>query len=269
MAKNINTPSDWLKMFTKALGCSYSLQLFIFKCLAMASCPPVLPVVSMSPQAIKKRRYRAEQREKRRRCTFIHEYIRTKYSHLFTEANALYQQFMDKYPTKADFTKSYYFKKWQREMDRNSNPMMMPHLPILVPPDMLQQTAVHQQPPEDQQQLPEVQQQQQPPPEDQQQLPEVQQQQQQPPEDQQQLAEVQQQHLPEVQQTVEVQTTESNQLTSGMSLDEMSQTVDQIVNALQSDHLLMDLVEELDLPPAVWDNELAIPDYLLETDLDW
>ena len=147
-------------------------------------------------------------------------------------------------------------------MDRNSNPMMMPHLPILVPQAILQQTfkqtADDQQPPEDQQQPPQVQQQS--PPEDQQQLPEVQQQQH-PPQVQ--------QHLPEVQQTVEVQSSESNQLTSGMSLNEMSQAVDQIVNALQSDRLLMDLVEELDLPPAVWDNELAIPDYLLETDLDW
>ena len=278
MARNINTASDWLNIFTKVYGRSYSLQLFIFKCLEMASCPPVLPALNMSPQAIQKRGYRAVQREKRRRSFFIHDYIRIKYPHLFTEANSLYQQFVDKYPSKADFTKSYYFKKWEREMNRNNNPVMMPHLPILVPADMLQQafnqTVVAQHPPEDQQQPPQVQQQpppedqqllsevqQQPPPEDQQQLPEVQQQQQQPPQVQQQL--------PEVQQTIEVQSTESNQLTSGMSLDEMDLAVDQIVNALQSDRLLMDLVEELDLPPAVWDNELVIPDYLLETDLDW
>ena len=190
----------------------------------MASCPPVLPVLNMSPQAIQKRGYRAVQREKRRRSFFIHDYIRIKYPHLFTEANSLYQQFVDKYPAKADFTKSYYFKKWEREMNRNNNPVMMPHLPILVPADMLQQafnqTVVAQHPPEDQQQPPQVQQQ--PPPEDQQLLSEVQQQP--PPEDQQQL--------PEVQQTVEVKSTESNQLTSGMSLDEMDRAVDQIVNAL-------------------------------------
>ena len=166
----------------------------------------------------------------------------------------MYQLFVDKYPGKADFTKSYYLKKWQREMDKTNNPLMIPHLPILVSSDILQQTTTKQ-PPEVQQQPPEVQQQ---PPEVQQQPPEVQQQ---PPEIQQQP--------PEVQQTVEVQTTESDQLIAGMSLNEMSLAVEEIVNTLQSDRELMDIVEELDLPDAVWDNELAIPDYLLETELHW
>ena len=242
----------------------------------------MLPVVNMSAQAVQKRNYRVIQREKRRRSFFIHDYIRTKYPHLFTEANAMYQQFVDKYPGKADFTKSYYLKKWQREMDKTNNPLMIPHLPILMSSDILQQTTtnhppkVQQQPPEVQQQPPEVQQQspevQQQSPEVQQQAPEVQQQtpevQQQSPEVQQQAPEVQQ-RPPEVQQTVEVQTTELDELTTGMSLDEMSLAVEQIVNALQSDRELMDIVEELDLPDAVWDNELAIPDYLLETELDW
>ena len=249
----------------------------------------MLPALNMSAQAVQKRNYRVVQREKRRRSFFIHDYIRTKYPYLFTEANAMYQQFVDKYPGKADFTKSYYFKKWQREMDKPNNPLMIPHLPILMSSDILQQTTtkqppeVQQQPPEVQQQQPEVQQQQsevqqqqsevqQQPPEVQQQPPEVQQQQpevqQQPPEVQQQPPEVQQQP-PEVQQTVEVQTTESDQLITGMSLNEMSLAVEQIVNALQSDRELMDIVEELDLPDAVWDNELAIPDYLLETELHW
>ena len=270
----------------------------------------MLPSLNMSVQAVQKRNYRVIQREKRRRSFFIHDYIRTKYPQLFTEANAMYQQFVDKYPGKADFTKSYYLKKWQREMDKTNNPLMIPHLPILMSSDiLLQQTTtkhppkVQQQPPEVQQQSPEVQQQapevQQRPPEVQQRSPEVQQQspevqqqspevqqqapevQQRPPEVQQQSPEVQQapevqqqapevqQRPPEVQQTVEVQTTESDQLTTGMSLDEMSLAVEQIVNALQSDCELMDIVEELDLPDAVWDNELAIPDYLLETELHW
>ena len=270
----------------------------------------MLPSLNMSVQAVQKRNYRVIQREKRRRSFFIHDYIRTKYPQLFTEANAMYQQFVDKYPGKADFTKSYYFKKWQREMDKTNNPLMIPHLPILMSSDILQQTTtkhppkVQQQPPEVQQQSPEVQQQapevQQRPPEVQQRSPEVQQQspevqqqspevqqqspevqqqapevQQRPPEVQQQSPEVQQQapevqqRPPKVQQTVEVQTTESDQLTTGMSLDEMSLAVEQIVNALQSDRELMDIVEELDLPDAVWDNELAIPDYLLETELHW
>ena len=180
----------------------------------------------------------------------------------------MYQQFVDKYPGKADFTKSYYLKKWQLEMDKANNPLMIPHLPILVPSGVLQQTT-SKQPPEVQQQPPEVQQQ---PPEVQQQPPEVQRQppevQQQPPKVQQQPPEVQQQP-PEVQQTVEVQTTEPDQLIAGMSLNEMSLAVEEIVNVLQSDRELMDIVEGLDLPDAVWDNELAIPDYLLEAELHW
>ena len=49
----------------------------------------------------------------------------------------------------------------------------------------------------------------------------------------------------------------------------MSIAVDEMVKALQPDQELMDLVERFDLPDAVWDNELAIPDYVLETDLEW
>ena len=231
--------------------------------LAMASNRSIIPELSQSPEAVQKRNYRVVQREKRRRSFFIHDYFRTKYPGLFNEANGMYQQFVDKYPTKVDFTKCYYFKKWQREMDKSRTDLMLPHLPILMSPDILQQAttkhtiqAVDQQPPEVQ--PPEVQQ----PPEAQ--APEVQQ----PPEAQ--APEVQQ--PPEVQ-APEVQThvqniVEPEQLITGMSLDEMNLAVEQIVNSLQSDRELMDIVEELDLLDAVWNNEL-IPDYLLEMDLQW
>ena len=54
-----------------------------------------------------------------------------------------------------------------------------------------------------------------------------------------------------------------------MTLDEMSIAVEEIVKALQSDSEVMDIVKNFDLPDGVWDNELAIPDYVLEGDLDW
>ena len=196
----------------------------------------------MSAQAIEKRNYRVVQREKRRRAFFIHDYVRIKYPELFNEANGMYLQFSDKYPGKADLTKTYYFKKWKAEMEKSQNVLMMPHLPILMSADLLQQSV-----PKQQVQSPEVQ------------PPEVQPPKVQPPEVQ----------SPEVQQTVEVQTTDPDDLTAGMTLNEMSLAVDQLVNALQSDRELMDIVEGFDLPDAVWDNELSIPDYILESELEW
>ena len=49
----------------------------------------------------------------------------------------------------------------------------------------------------------------------------------------------------------------------------MSVAVDEMVRALQADQELMDLVENFDLPDHVWNNELAVPDYVLESDLEW
>ena len=191
----------------------------------------------MSAQAIEKRNYRVVQKEKRRRAFFIHDYMRIKYPELFNEANGMYLQFSDKYPGKTDLTKTYYFKKWKAEMEKSENVLMIPHLPVLMAADLLQQSV-----PKQQVQSPEVQ------------PPEVQ-----PPEAQ----------SLEVQQTVEVKTTDPNDLTTGMTLNEMSLEVEQLVNALQSDQELMDIVEGFDLPDAVWDNELAIPDYVLESELEW
>ena len=218
----------------------------------------------MSAQAIEKRNYRVVQREKRRRAIFIHDYMRVKYPELFNEANGMYLQFSDKYPGKADLTKTYYFKKWKAQMEKSENVLMMPHLPILMSADLLQQSVPKQQVQSPEVQPPEVQ-----PPEVQ--PPEVQSPEVQSPEVRIQPPEVQSPEVqpPEVQQTVQVQTTDTDDLTAGMTLNEMSLAVDQLVNALQSDRELMDLVEGFDLPDAVWDNELSIPDYILESELEW
>ena len=268
----------------------------------MASISQILPTLKMTAQAIQKRNYRVVQREKKRRSFFVHDYVRIKYPQVFTETNRVYQQFMDKYPTKPDFTKTYYFKKWATEMDKANKPLMVPHLPILLSPERLQ-TVANQQTPDVQQQIPEVLHQ--PPtigqfvqvqtseptetitgmsldemglvvdeimPNVQQQTPNVQQQtpdvQQQTPTVQQQIPEVLHQP-PTIGQAVEVQTSEPTETITGMSLDEMGLAVDEIMKVLQSDRDLMDIVENLDLPEALWQNELAIPDYVLETDYDW
>ena len=222
----------------------------------MDSCPSILPKLDMSTRAIEKRNYRVVQREKRRRSFFVHDYIRIKYPQIFNEANGLYLELADKYPGKPDLTKCYYFKKWKKEMTKPIN-IMIPHLPILTPSELLQRTV--QTPEVQPSQSPEVQPPQSPevqPP----QSPEVQ-----PP----QSPEVQPPQTPEVQQTIEVQSTEPNGLITGMTLNEMTLMVDGLVNSLQSDRELMDIIEEYDLPDSVWDNQLAIPDYVLEPDLNW
>ena len=217
----------------------------------------MLPQLKMTAQAIQKRQYRVEQREKRRRSFFISDYVLIKYPQLFKEANEAYLQMVSKYPGKADLTKVYYFKKWKAEMMRSREELMVPHLPVLIPSELLLQS------------LPEVQPTEQSPPEvqstDVQSPPEVQPTEQSPPEVQ--LTVVQ--SPPEVQQTVEVQTTTPDNLTSGMTLAEMGVTVDEMIRALQADQELMDLVENFDLPDSVWNNELAVPDYVLESDLEW
>ena len=62
---------------------------------------------------------------------------------------------------------------------------------------------------------------------------------------------------------------ENNTLCSGMTLEEMALAAEEIVQTLQSDAELMDIVEKLDLPESVWNNELSIPDYVLEEELEW
>ena len=54
-----------------------------------------------------------------------------------------------------------------------------------------------------------------------------------------------------------------------MTIDQMTIAAEEIVKSLQSDKELMDIVEGFDLPQAVWDNELSIPDYALENELNW
>ena len=244
----------------------------------MATTIPLSRELSMNNGAVQKRRYRVVQKEKRRRECFIHEYLRTKYPNIFNEANDVYQTFVEKYPQKNDFTKLYYFKKWQKKIDESRTQLYVPHLPILFPREDLylrqqEEPGQQQQPPQQEQQVEQPLQQEEPG------------QQQQPPQQEQQVEQPQQQEEPGQQQqhpqqeeqveqeshhTEELQMGVQNDLHyTGMSIGEMSLAVDELVKALQSDRELMDIVEGFDLPDGVWDNELAIPDYVLESDLEW
>ena len=242
----------------------------------------------MSVETIKKREYRVIEKEKKRRNVFIEGYMRIKYPKQYHEANAMYEELSTRYPNKLDLTKTYYFQKWVTQFKKSENTMLIPHLPILMSVDLLNQSEVQQ--PEVQHQS-EVQQPeahhqsevQQPEAHHQSEVqqPEVHHQSevQQPevhhqsevqqPEAHHQ-SEVQQPELqiPEVQQNVEVETTPLD-LTEGLTLNEMAMAVEDLTKALQSDAELMDIIEGFDLPDSVWDNELAIPNYVNEEELFW
>ena len=229
----------------------------------MATNIPFSRELSQNVRAIQKRNYHTVQREKRRRTFFIHDYIRTKYPGIYTEANGMYQMFVDKYPHKADFTKTYYFRKWQKSMDQRKSTLMMPHLPILTslqqlttgqeeqvqqPEEQVQQSEEQVQQPEEQVQQPEEQVQQ---PEEQVQQPEEQ------------VQQPKEQVREEVSQSgVQIQSDQFPQ----MSLEEINRAVQHIVEFLQNDEL-EDIL--LDLPEDVWQNELRTPDYVLEDELEW
>ena len=238
----------------------------------MASVPTLLPKLKMTPEAIKKRDYRAVEKEKKRRAYFIQDYVRIKYPEVFKEVNAMYLDISKRYPGKSDLTKLYYLKKWEAKMKSQQNDLLVPHLAVLTPPQFLQPQSSKEKsdevPPVEAQrakekpdEVPPVEAQRAKEKPDQ--VPPVEMQSNElmcdgvlPAEDQ--CNEV---HLPDIQQSIDVVTS--------MTLNEMELTVQELTNALQRDQELMDLVEGFDLPDSVWDNELALPDYVLESDLQW
>ena len=251
-------------------------------------------VLSNSSNAVRKRTNREYSREKRRREAFVNGYIETKYPNLYVEAITTYQTFKERYPDKYDITKTYYYRKWERETKKSfsstgvlpSNPaptvasttststpmtsststdqgynLYVPYLPVLSNVNEIireevetiqegQQTET-QQPQERVQQVLD---------ETQELLDET----------EQFLAEISQSEENETQQPrEETVQTQNNDLFAGMSLQEMDIAAQEIVRAIQSDRELMDIVENFDLPDSVWNNELSIPDYVLEGDLEW
>ena len=208
--------------------------------------------LSQNSQAVRKRQSRAVQREKRRRTFFVHDFIRTKYPTMYNEANAMYQTLVEKYPHKPDFTKLYYFKKWQKEMDKSKACLMVPHLPILSSPTAIHKISADQQNQEIVQQSNEQ--------ETNQQDEEIVQQ-----SDEQEPGH---QLLEEVVQCSN-QNPEEIDLFGEMSIDEIDSAVEKIIKDLQAADELRNIQHEFDLPDEIWENELFIPDNLLETELQW
>ena len=214
--------------------------------------------LSNNPEAIRKRNNRAALKEKRREDGFVNKYLQIKYPAIYTEAINMYKTFVDKYPGRADFTKTYYFRKWEEKnkpIVSQQSQLYVPYLPILsdlrsTTNEQVEIIEEGQQPQQQEETVDQTAQQEETVVQTTQQEENIQEAPQTPPQE-------------------ETLQPESNNTFSGMSLDEMSIAVEEIVKALQSDSNVMDIVENFDLPDSVWNNELAIPDYVLEGDLDW
>ena len=79
-----------------------------------------------SSEAIRKRKNRVVLKEKRREDTFVNRYVQIKYPDIYTEIIAVYKSLADNYPGRADLTKTYFFKKWQEEINQTVTQQQQP-----------------------------------------------------------------------------------------------------------------------------------------------
>ena len=212
-------------------------------------------------EAIRKRNNKKTLKEKRREDKFVNRYIEIKYPDIHKEAISLYKSLVDKYPGRADITKTYFFKKWESKNQRKEPQLYVPFLPVLS--ELPETTCVEIG--EEGQQQEEIDEEGQ----QQEEIGEEGQQQEEIGEEGQQQEEV----VEEGQQQESPQTPPQEGILEDfgptMTINEMSIAVEEIIKALRSDSEVMDIVENFDLPAGVWDNELSIPDYILEDDLEW
>ena len=219
---------------------------------------PLQQFLSDNPEAKRKKENRVALREKRREDAFVNKYLQIKHPAIYTEANNTYKSFAEKYPGRADLTKTYFFKKWEEQIKQTGtqkqHQLYVPFLPILsnlsnVTNERVEIVEEGQQSQEETvaQEAPQT------PPQEAPQTPP------------QEAPQTPPQEAPQT----PPQEPESNDNFSGMSLNDMDIAAEEIIRALQSDRELMDIVENFDLPQGVWDNELALPDYVLEGDLEW
>ena len=82
--------------------------------------------LSQTKKAINERRRRANEREKRRHNTFIHDYMCTKHKEIYRECNAFYQALRNQYPTKLNLVKTYAYKKWKDQVSKGETEMPEP-----------------------------------------------------------------------------------------------------------------------------------------------
>ena len=223
-----------------------------------SSSQSVIRQLSQSVQAIQKRRRRVVHREKKRRSFFVHDYVRTKYPGIFNEANGMYQKLVEKYPTKTDFCKTYYFKKWQKKIDEDRSDLMHPYIPVqLISNQNLHKYCSKSTPQNNKQDNQQTTQNNE---KDNEQTAQNNEQ------DKEQVIEqvieevIEQgtQHNGQDDEQVETNTQEF----APMSIDELDRAVDQIITSLQADEQLRDMLSDTDV-------DFDLPDYVLENELDW
>ena len=256
-------------------------------------------ILCQNPEAIRKRENRNVLRERRRKHTFVNRYLEINHPTIYDEILNKYESLAEKYPGRADLTKTYLFKKWETQVkntvrqQKQQRHLYVPHLPILTnfpnvtsqrvevieesprtpaqesprtPPQESPRTPPQEPPQAPPQESPRTPPQEPPqaPPQEPPQTP-PQEPPQTPPQEPLQTPPQEPQEAPQI----PPQEAERYENYSGMSLDEMEIAAEEIVRALQSDRELMDIVEGFDLPQSVWDNELSIPDYVLDDELEW
>ena len=202
-------------------------------------------------QKTRKRNNKNLLKEKRREDKFVSRYIQIKYPDIHNEAISSYKSLVDKYPGRADITKTYFFKKWESKNQRKEPQMYVPYLPILRElPETTRAEIVEEG--QQQEEIGEEGQQQEEIGEEGQQQEEI-------VEEGQQQEEIgeegqQQEIVEEGQQQESPQTPPQEDFCSTMTIDQMSIAVEEIVKTLQSDREVMDIVESFDLPPGVFTN---------------
>ena len=82
--------------------------------------------LSQTKKAINERRRRANEREKRRHNTFIHDYMRTKHKEIYRECDTFYQALRNQYPAKLNLVKTYAYKKWKDQVSKGETEMSEP-----------------------------------------------------------------------------------------------------------------------------------------------
>ena len=241
-----------------------------------------IPAINNSPEAVRKRLNRKKLKEKRREDSFTNKYIQLKYPHIYTEIKESYDMFARKYPSRCDFTKTYFFKKWEKRINMEPSKLYVPYLPVLTkrnqrtksqhkeipapsesmnetpPPESMNETPPSESmnetpPPESMNETP--------PPESMNETP--------PPESMNETPPPESMNETPPSGCMNETPPQVEDLCMGMSLDEMSIAAEEIIRSLQSDRDLMDIVENFEFPEGTWDNDLVLPDYVLETDMNW
>ena len=286
MARNIDTVSDWLNIFTKAFGFYTCRSLFILpkmatkqRTLLKAPTKPEITdkTIDNSAKGIRRRQLYKALKERKREDSFVNKYIQLKYPEIYDEIKVSYNLFAQKYPSRSDFTKTYFFKKWQKQINMEKSKLYVPCLPILTNKNQLEkkrETTTPQPSPQPSQPSPQPSQpspqpsqsssqSSQPSPQPSQPSPQPSQPSPQPSQPSPQPSQ------PSSQPSQPPPQTQIDPPFVGMSLGDMEIAAEEIIRSLQSDRDLMDIIENFEFPEPTWNPDFNVTDYVLETDQDW